>query len=193
MLTLNYTYRIYPDAAQQTESLSWLETCRGVYNYALRELKDWIASRKCLVDRCSLDKEYIISADEPFPSHSDGSFQERPKFFKSMQRKLKLLQRRAARKQQGSHNWEKAQVEVARMHHRIANRRQDFHLKTAHQLCDQAQTIFSVTECNSTGVGCVIVHITLQPWVRSVNIASLNRTYEFRSIDFRSPGNFTRS
>jgi putative transposase len=30
-----------------------------------------------------------------FLSASDGSFQERPKFFKSMQRKLKLLQRRA--------------------------------------------------------------------------------------------------
>jgi putative transposase len=286
MLTLNYTYRIYPDAAQQTELLNWLETCRGVYNYALRELKDWIASRKCLVDRCSLEKEYIIPADEPFPSYqrqqndlpkakkqfphlgkvhsqvlqttirrlhdtwealqkrgygfprfkkfgqfksfvfpqfksnpidgftiklpkigevpinlhrpipdgfkvkqvrvvsrvrgtqwyvvvtlesnvsvpdppvhgraigidlglerfltaSDGSFQEQPKFFKSMQGKLKLLQRRAARKQQGSHNWEKAQIEVARMHHRIANRRKDFHLKTAHQLCDQAQTIFA--------------------------------------------------
>jgi putative transposase len=257
-----------------------------VYNYALRELKDWIASRQYLVDRCSLDKEYIIPADEPFPSYhrqqnnlpkakkqfphlgkvhsqvlqttirrlhdtweafqkrgygfprfkkfgqfksfvfpqfksnpingftiklpkigevpinlhrpipdgfkvkqvrvvskvrgtqwyvvvtlesnvsvpdipihgraiginlglerfltaSDGSFQERPKFFKLMQRKLKLLPRRAARKQQGSQNWEKAQIEVARMHHRIANRRKDFHLKTAHQLCDQAQTIFA--------------------------------------------------
>jgi putative transposase len=61
---MNYTYRIYPDAAQQTELLSWLETCRGVYNYALhelkalRELKDWIASRKCLVDRCSLEKAH---------------------------------------------------------------------------------------------------------------------------------------
>jgi putative transposase len=143
MLTLNYTYRIYPAAAQQTELLNWLETCRGVYNYALRELKDWIASRKCLVDRCSLKKEYVIPADEPFPSYSDGSFQEHPKFFKAMQGKLKLLQRRAVRTQQGSHNWEEAQIEVARMHHRIANRRQDFHLKTAHKLCDQAQTIFA--------------------------------------------------
>ncbi|MGY4562045.1 RNA-guided endonuclease InsQ/TnpB family protein, partial [Thermostichus sp. MS-CIW-32] len=68
MLTMNYTYRFYPDAAQQAELQSWLETCRGVYNYALRELKDWIASRKCPIDRCSLEKEYIIPADEPFPS-----------------------------------------------------------------------------------------------------------------------------
>ncbi|MDB9495733.1 helix-turn-helix domain-containing protein [Spirulina major CS-329] len=66
---MNYTYRIYPDAVQQTELRSWLETCRGLYNYALRELKDWIASRRCPVDRCSLAKEYIIPADESFPSY----------------------------------------------------------------------------------------------------------------------------
>lgn len=286
MLTMNYTYRIYPDAIQETELLEWAETCRGVYNYALRELKDWLASRKCIIDRCSLEREYIISASEPFPSYhrqqnnlpkakkliprlgevhsqvlqttirrlhdtweafqkrglgfprfkkfgqfksfvfpqfkvnpiesnfiklpkigairinlhrpipdgfvvkqvrvlskvrgtqwyvvvtiessvsipdapvygraigidlglerfltaSDGSFQERPKFFRSMQGKLKLLQRTASKKKKRSKNWEKAQIEVARMHNRIANRRKDFHLKTAHKLCDQAQTIFA--------------------------------------------------
>lgn len=79
-----------------------------------------------------------------FLTAADGSFQERPKFFKSVQPKLKLLQRRAARKQKSSQNWEKAQIEVARMHHRMANRREDFYLKTAHKLCDQAQTIFTV-------------------------------------------------
>jgi putative transposase len=294
MLTMNYTYRIYPDAAQETELLKWLETCRGVYNYALRELKDWIASRKCTIDRCSLEREYIVSASEPFPSyhrqqnnlpkakkqfphlgevHSqvlqttirrlhdtwesfrhrghgfprfkkfgqfksfvfpqfkvnpmtgfslklpkiglvpinlhrpipagfkvkqvrvvskvrntqwyavvtlesdvsipdapvhgraigidlglerfltvcDGSSQERPKFFKSMQGKLKLLQRRAAKKQKGSKNREKALTKVARMHNRIHNRRKDFHLKTAHKLCAQAQTLFA-EDLNAQGL-----------------------------------------
>jgi len=37
---MNYTYRTYPNASQQAERLEWLEACRGVYNYALRELKD---------------------------------------------------------------------------------------------------------------------------------------------------------
>jgi putative transposase len=59
MLTTNYTYRIYPNVVQQTELRSWLETCRGVYNYALRELKDWIASRKYSIDRCSLECELL--------------------------------------------------------------------------------------------------------------------------------------
>ena len=69
MLTLNYTYRIYPDAIQEALLQEWLETCRQTYNYALRELKDWLASRKSLSDRCSVEKEYIIPADAPFPSY----------------------------------------------------------------------------------------------------------------------------
>lgn len=68
-MILNYTYRIYPDN-QQTQLLDeWLETLRVSYNYALRELKDWIASRKCPIDRCSLESEYIMSADHPFPGY----------------------------------------------------------------------------------------------------------------------------
>ncbi|WP_324616699.1 MULTISPECIES: helix-turn-helix domain-containing protein [Moorena] len=47
MLMMNYTYRIYPSQDQQQIIKEWLETCRRVYNYSLRELKDWIASRKC--------------------------------------------------------------------------------------------------------------------------------------------------
>jgi putative transposase len=45
-----------------------METCRHAYNYALRQIKDWCDSRKCPIDRCSLDKEYIISADTKFPN-----------------------------------------------------------------------------------------------------------------------------
>ncbi|NEO65393.1 MAG: transposase [Moorea sp. SIO4G2] len=294
MLMMNYRYRIYPTADQQAQMLEWLETCRKVYNYALRELKDWLASRKCDVDRCSLSKEYIIGADTPFPSYhlqqnnlpkakkvnpqlknvhsqvlqttirrlhdtwdgfrsrgfgfprfkkwgqfksflypqfkknpigngridlpkigkvainlhrpipdgfqvkqvrvlsrarhtqwyvvvtiakdvkipdnppcgrgigvdlglekllttSDGFTVERPKFFKDLKGKLKLLQRKAARKQKRSKNWEKAQVKVARLHLKIANARQDFHLKTAHLLCDQAERIFA-EDLNTVGL-----------------------------------------
>ena len=68
-MILNYRYRIYPDAQQSSLLNEWLETCRVSYNYALRELKDWIASRKCSIDRCSLVSEYIMAADYPFPSY----------------------------------------------------------------------------------------------------------------------------
>ncbi len=65
--------------------------------------------------------------------------------------KLKLLQRRAARKQKRSANWEKAQIKVARLHNEITAKRKDFHYKTAHNLCDQAQTIFA-EDLNTVGL-----------------------------------------
>jgi putative transposase len=68
-MILNYVYRIYPDSNQIDLLNEWLETCRVSYNYALRELKDWIASRKCSIDRCSLESEYIMAANYPFPSY----------------------------------------------------------------------------------------------------------------------------
>ena len=71
MLTLNYRYRIYPSTVQQSQLFEWMETCRAAYNYGLREIKDWLSSRKCLVDRCSLEREYIIPASARFPSEVD--------------------------------------------------------------------------------------------------------------------------
>jgi putative transposase len=67
MLTLTHRYRIYPDATQKRQLTEWMELGRGAYNYALREIKDWCDSRKCLVDRCSLEKEYILPIDQKFP------------------------------------------------------------------------------------------------------------------------------
>ena len=68
-LIMNYCYRIYPDANQEQIMLNWLEISRCVYNYALREIKDWVNSRKCSLDYCSLEREYIIPADKPFPTY----------------------------------------------------------------------------------------------------------------------------
>lgn len=285
MLTINYTFAIYPDANQQNLMLDWLETCRRLYNRCLRDLKDWINSRKCLIDRCSLEKEYILSADISFPSYleqkrqltqwkkedswlqkvhsqvtqdvvkrlhntweafkakgfgfprfkkkgqyrsflfpqfsdnpitnlsiklpkigsvrinqhrpipegfivkqvrvlsrarntkwyvvvtiqsdvsvpdplprgrgigvdiglenflttSDNFTVEPASFFRDSQSRLKVLQRRAARKKKRSKNHEKAQVEVAKFQHKISLSRQNFHFQVAHALCDQAEMIF---------------------------------------------------
>lgn len=69
MFTMNYCYRIYPSLEQEARMIAWLEACRGVYNYALRERKDWIKSRRCSIDRCDLRAEYIIPADAPYPDY----------------------------------------------------------------------------------------------------------------------------
>lgn len=69
MLNLTYSYRIDPDLDQEAQMLDWLEQCRRVYNYALAERKDWINSRKCPVNACSIRQEYIIPADRPYPDY----------------------------------------------------------------------------------------------------------------------------
>jgi putative transposase len=46
-----------------------LNVCCSVWNFALRERKDWFASRKSPVNACSLEREYIIPADTPYPSY----------------------------------------------------------------------------------------------------------------------------
>ena len=291
-ITMNYTYRIYPSQEQEAIMLSWLETCRRLYNRCLRDLKDWINSKKCSIDSCSLEKEYVMSPDIPFPNYleqkrqltqwkktnsyyqqvysqttqdvvkrmhntweafkrrgygfprykkfgqyrsfyypqfkespltsqvlggtkggiklpkigdvvinqhrpipdgfkvkgvrvlsrarntlwyvvvtieldvdvpdvmphgraigidiglqnflttSDGLKIKPARFFRDNISRLKELQRKVSRKQKGSKNYHKAQIEVARCHHKIANTRKNFHFQTAHQLCNQAQMIF---------------------------------------------------
>lgn len=283
MLTLNYRYRIYPDTTQQQTLVEWMETCRIAYNYALREIKDWCDSRKCAVDRCSLEREYILPSEVKFPTEvnqlnslpkakkefqklgevpsqvlqqaikqlhrgweylqtrgfgfprfkkfgqfksllfpqfkqnpatnlhlslpkigaipinlhrplpdgfvvkqvriirkadrwyasinlqsdvsipdpmphghpigvdiglskflatSEGVIVKPPKFFKQLQSKLKLLQRRLSRKQRRSKNYEKQRLMVARLHHEIDNTRKDFHFKQAHALCAASDMVF---------------------------------------------------
>jgi len=265
-----------------------MDICRGAYNYALREIKDWCDSRKCLIDRCSLEKEYILSPERKFPGEiqqlnnlpkakkefprlsevpsqvlqqaikqlhvgwkyfqkrgfgfprfkkfgqfksllfpqfkenpvtnlqiklpkigtipinlhrpisagfvvkqvrilrkadrwyasislqcdvsvpdpipyghpigvdiglekflatSDGVVVKPPKFFKSLQSQLKLLQRRLSRKKKRSKNYERSRIKVARLHHKIDNTRKDFHYKQAHVLtkapvCDAGDLVF---------------------------------------------------
>ena len=285
MLTMNYQFRINPNPQQQELMLDWLETCRRLYNRCLRDLKDWLNSRKCSLYSCSLNREYIMSPDIPFPSYLEQKrqltqwkktnlylkevhsqvtqecvkrlhntwerfksqkfgfprfkkfgryqsflfpqFKENPikgnkiklpkigeidinchrpipdgfkvkgvrivsrvrgtvwyavvtiscdvkvpdplpfgrgvgadiglesylvtsdnfrvepaRFFRDLQSRLKVLQRKASRQKKRSKNWEKAQLKVARLHHQISNARKNFHFQTSHLLCNQADMIF---------------------------------------------------
>jgi putative transposase len=79
---------------------------------------------------------------EKFLATSDGVVVKPPKFFKALQNKLRLLQRRRKRKQKRSNNYEKQRLKVARLHHYIDNIRKDFHFKQAHALCDAGDMVF---------------------------------------------------
>lgn len=69
MINLTYEYRLYPTSDQQATMLEWLEHLRRIYNYGLRERKDWIRSRKCDINSCSIKGEYIIPVDAAKPTY----------------------------------------------------------------------------------------------------------------------------
>ncbi|MDB9502823.1 helix-turn-helix domain-containing protein, partial [Spirulina major CS-329] len=71
MLSLTYEFKLIPDQRQIEVIENTLNICRSVWNFALRERKDWINSRKSPVNACSLEKEYIIPADTPYPGYSN--------------------------------------------------------------------------------------------------------------------------
>jgi len=69
MLTMTYEYKLQPTAEQIATIEQTLDVCRSVWNFALRQRKDWCNSRKSPVNACSIQSEYIISANEPFPNY----------------------------------------------------------------------------------------------------------------------------
>ncbi|NEO56812.1 MAG: transposase [Okeania sp. SIO3B5] len=69
MITLTYEFKLIPSPEQIAIIEDMLAVCRKVWNYALRERKDWINSRKCAVNCCSLHQEYIIPGDAPYPNY----------------------------------------------------------------------------------------------------------------------------
>jgi putative transposase len=67
-LTFEYKANSTPEQVQMIEHT--LTVCRKVWNFALRERKDWINSRKCQINACSISGEYIIPADAPYPNYA---------------------------------------------------------------------------------------------------------------------------
>ena len=69
MLTLTYTYKLEPTAEQIEYIENTLNVCRAVWNFALGLRKDWCKSRSSPINACSIEGEYIMSVDEPFPNY----------------------------------------------------------------------------------------------------------------------------
>nr|WP_293065901.1 RNA-guided endonuclease TnpB family protein [Okeania sp. SIO2B3] len=74
-----------------------------------------------------------------------------PNFYRKAQSNLARKQSKAARKEIGSNNWQKAQNKIARLHQHIARQREDFHYKTAHKLVKEYDLI-AVEDLNIKGL-----------------------------------------
>ena len=70
MITLTYEYKLAPTSEQIQTFDQWLEICSSVWNFALRERKDWANSRKCNINSCSIISEYIIPPEVKRPTYA---------------------------------------------------------------------------------------------------------------------------
>ena len=73
MINLNYQYKLKLTQHQKRSINHFLDVCRSVYNYALKERKDWLNSRKSPQNRCSIISEYIVPADAQYPNYNQQS------------------------------------------------------------------------------------------------------------------------
>lgn len=68
-LTMTFEYKLQPTTEQVAIIEETLDVCRSVWNFALRERQDWCRSRKSSINACSIESEYIMSPNEPFPGY----------------------------------------------------------------------------------------------------------------------------
>ena len=76
-----------------------------------------------------------------FAITSIGEKFENPRYFQKSLRRLKIRQRRLSRKQSGSNNRNKSRLNVASIHEKIANQRQDYQHKISLKLVCENQSI----------------------------------------------------
>jgi putative transposase len=70
-----------------------------------------------------------------FITTSEAEVIDNPQHLKKQLKKVKQASKNLSRKVKGSNSRKKAKRQLAKLHERIANRRADFHWKTAHALC----------------------------------------------------------
>ena len=84
---------------------------------------------------------------------SDGTKIENPKFLRTKEQRLKVLQKRLSRKQKGSNNRNKQRIKVAKLHEKITNKRKDFLQKLTTKLVKESQfDTFCLENLNVSGM-----------------------------------------
>jgi putative transposase len=61
MLNLTFNYKLKPTSKQIEIIEHNLDICKAVWNHALYERKLWYNSRKCSINSCSIQNEYIVA------------------------------------------------------------------------------------------------------------------------------------
>lgn len=88
-----------------------------------------------------------------FAIFSDGTKIQNPKYYVKSQKKLANKQRKHFRKIQGSNNYAKSKLKLAKLSEHIANQRKDFHHKLSHKIVNDKQIdIICMEDLNVKGM-----------------------------------------
>ena len=112
-----------------------------------------------------------------FATISNGKVISNPKFLKSDLERLKMLQKRASKKQKGSSNRYKANKRVAILHEKISNRRNNFLHKLTTGLIRENQTIALET----LKVGNMIKNHTLAQAISDASWSKFNKMINYKA------------
>lgn len=109
---------------------------------------------KPMPEKPTIDFKTSVGIDvgiKDFAVLSNGQVFENPKFLEKAEKRLKVLQRRLAKKQKGSKRRERAKLAVAKQHERIRNKRTNFIHQVTSKIVRENQTIV-VEDLNVDGM-----------------------------------------
>ena len=119
-----------------------------------------------------------------------------PSFFKRSLNAVKKANRNHSRKRKGSNNRERARLDLARTHRKIANQREDFHWKLAHLLTDEYDEI-RLEDLNLKGIkalwGRKISDLGFADFVAKLKYIAAKKGVKIVSIDRWYPSSKTCS
>ncbi len=107
----------------------------------IRDVDHWYATFASVLDdsETQISPKLPVGVDvgiSPIVALSDGTTIAAPRFLKKSEVEIKSLQRSMSRKKEGSNNWKKTKILLAKASRRVRDRRDDFAHKTSRFLAD---------------------------------------------------------
>jgi putative transposase len=126
---------------------------------------------------------------EKFLTTSDAEAVAVPQFYRKAQTVLARQQRKLARQEKGSNNYQKQANKVARLHLHIARQRKDFHYSIAHYLCTTYDLIgfekLNVKGLAKTKLAKSILDVAWRTFLNILQAVAVKRGKHTQEVDAR--------